>query len=136
MTAAETANLAAVKSIYDAFGRGDIPAILAYMADDVDWEHDAIDHGVPWLKPGRGRPHVADFFLSLAGYEIHRFEPNGFFAGGDRVVATIAVEAAVRATGRPIKDLEVHLWTFGPDGKVSRFRHVLDTHQQVMACRT
>lgn len=33
-----TANLAAVKDIYDAFGRGDIPAILGKIAPGCRWE--------------------------------------------------------------------------------------------------
>ena len=44
-------------------------------------------------------------------------------------------EGVVKATGRRIRDLEMHLWTFAPDGKVARFRHVVDTHQHVTAYR-
>ena len=39
----------------------------------------------------------------------------------------------VRATGRTITDLTVHLWTFGEAGAVVRFRHCVDTHQHVLA---
>lgn len=28
-----------VRQIYAAFGRGDVPAILACLAEDVDWEY-------------------------------------------------------------------------------------------------
>jgi ketosteroid isomerase-like protein len=31
-------NIATVQSLYEAFGRGDIPAILDMQADDVTWE--------------------------------------------------------------------------------------------------
>jgi ketosteroid isomerase-like protein len=31
-------NLATVQSIYEAFGKGDIPAILEVLADDIEWE--------------------------------------------------------------------------------------------------
>ena len=31
-------NLATVRGIYAAFGRGDIPAILDALAEDVEWE--------------------------------------------------------------------------------------------------
>ena len=33
-------NIETVKSIYEAFGRGDVPAILDKLADDVDWDYD------------------------------------------------------------------------------------------------
>jgi len=35
------------------------------------------------------------------------------------------------ATGRAIRDLGTHLWTFDESGRVARFRHVADTHQHV-----
>jgi hypothetical protein len=28
-----------------------------------------------------------------------------------------------------LRDLELHLWKFAANGKVARFRHVVDTHQ-------
>jgi len=31
-------NLATVQSVYEAFGEGDIPAILDVIADDCEWE--------------------------------------------------------------------------------------------------
>ena len=31
-------NLATVQSIYEAFGKGDVPSILDTLADDVEWE--------------------------------------------------------------------------------------------------
>jgi hypothetical protein len=41
----------------------------------------------------------------------------------------------VKATGEAVRDEELHLWTFGPDGKVSSFHHVVDTAQHVAAYR-
>ena len=38
-----------VEAIYAAFGRGDIPGILAALREDVEWEDDAVDQGIPWL---------------------------------------------------------------------------------------
>ena len=42
-------------------------------------------------------------------------------------VAMIQIELKFKANGRIIKDLEAHLWTFGADGQVTRFRHLVDT---------
>jgi hypothetical protein len=43
--------LAAAGAIYEAFGKGDIPTILGYIADDVRWEawqdNSAQQAGVP-----------------------------------------------------------------------------------------
>jgi ketosteroid isomerase-like protein len=50
-------NLEVVQEIYEAFGRGDVPAILDHLADDVGWDLDAPGYGVPIFEPGtcRGR---------------------------------------------------------------------------------
>ena len=30
-----------VQKIYEAFGKGDVPAILGHLSDDADWEYGA-----------------------------------------------------------------------------------------------
>jgi uncharacterized protein len=40
-----------------------------------------------------------------------------------------------KATARTIRDLELHLWTFGKDGEVTRFKHLVDTHQHYLVWR-
>lgn len=125
-----------VQAIYAAFARGDIPALLEQLSDDVEWEHDSVDHGVPWLKPGRGKPHVASSFATTGqAFDVKSFEVLNLLAGGDQVVAICRIDAAIRATGKPLRDYEAHVWTFGAAGKVTRFRHVVDTHQHLLASR-
>lgn len=126
-------NTTTVQKIYEAFGKGDIPAILSHLHAEVEWEHDATDHGIPWLAPRRGREAVAEFFATLAQLDIQHFEPRNLLAGGNQVAAVIAIEAEVRATGKKFRDLEMHLWTFDEQGMVTRFRHVADTHQHYLA---
>ena len=129
-------NLATVQQIYAAFGQGDVPAIVAKLAENVEWEHDSVDHGIPWLRPGRGKGHVLEFFGVVGkDLDIKRFDVPNVMENGDQVVAIIQIEATVRATGKTVKDYELHVWTFGADGKVARFRHVVDTHQHFLATR-
>lgn len=129
-------NLQAVQAIYQAFGTGNIPGIVDRLADDVEWEHDSVDHGIPWLKPGRGKPHVLGFF-GIVGkdLEISKFDVRSLLEGGSQVVALIGIEAKVRSTGKSYKDYEAHVWTFNAQGKVSAFRHLVDTHQHLMASK-
>ena len=47
-------NIQTVQSIYAAFGRGDIPAILSDLAVGVEWEYGILDAGVPWLQTRGG----------------------------------------------------------------------------------
>ena len=117
-----------VQMIYEAFGRGDVPAILDQLAEDVEWDLDAPSYGVPIYEPGVGRAHAQRFFGLLDDLEFARFEPTNFLAGGDQVAVTINLEVTVKATGRTAEALEIHLWTFGEDGKVSRFFHCIDRH--------
>jgi ketosteroid isomerase-like protein len=124
-----------VEAIYAAFGRGDIPGILGALREDVEWEHDAADHGIPWLAPRQGRAQVMAFFEALRALDIRRFEPKRILADDSMAAAVIHVQIAVRATGRIINDVELHLWTFDAQGKVARFRHVADTHQHWLALR-
>jgi hypothetical protein len=58
---------------------------------------------------------------------------TNFLSGGDQVAVPINVEATVRATGKPVEVLEIHLWTFGDDGKVTRFFHSIDRQAFVLA---
>jgi ketosteroid isomerase-like protein len=128
-----SANVETVKAIYESFGRGDVASILARLADDVQWEHDSTDHGVPWLTPRRGRASVVGFFESLSALEFPTFAPRSFLEGDRQLAAVVDEVLIVRATGRQISDLAIHLWTFDEQGVVVRFRHCVDTHQHVLA---
>jgi ketosteroid isomerase-like protein len=128
--------LQTVQQIYQAFGRGDVPAILEHFVDDIEWEHDAMDHGIPWLVPGRGKAHVLSFFEAIGrDLDISGFEVQSLLSGQNQVVAIVRIEATVRPTGKRFGDLELHLWTFDARGKVVKFRHVVDTHQHWAASR-
>ena len=83
----------------------------------------------PLCQPRRGREAVAGFFAMISDFEFRRFEPLGFLADGDLVAVPLHVEYRNPANDRVMRDLEVHLWTFGADGLASRFRHVVDTRQ-------
>jgi ketosteroid isomerase-like protein len=115
--------------MYEAFGRGDIPAILAALAEDVEWEYGVNSTDVPWLQPRRGRAAVAGFFEALGAIDFHSFRPKALLESGPTVVSLIDLDATVRATGRKVVELdEVHIWHFDEAGRVVRFRHRADTH--------
>jgi ketosteroid isomerase-like protein len=120
-----------VQRIYEAFGQGDVPAILTMLAEDVDWEYGGTTTDVPWLQARRGRGQVVGFFEALQAVDFHTFAPKAFFESGDTVVVLVDLEATVKATGkRVVEEDEVHIWHFGPDGLVTRFRHRADTFVQ------
>jgi ketosteroid isomerase-like protein len=126
-------NIDTVKAIYDCFGKADIAGILARLAPDVQWEHDWGAEPLPLFAPRRGRDEVPKFFAMLDAFEFLRFEPVAFLEGANMVAVPVDLELLVKATGRRIKDVEAHLWTFGDDGLVTRFRHLADTRQFAQA---
>jgi ketosteroid isomerase-like protein len=75
-----------------------------------------------------GKEHVRRFFERLDEVEFIRFEPTNFLTNGNQVAVPINVEVKVKATGNTAKALEIHLWTFGDDGKITRLFHCIDRH--------
>ena len=126
-------NTDAVTATYEMFGKGDVPAIVARLSPDVEWEHDWGGESLKWYERRRCRNAVPGFFASLADFELVRFEPFGFLEGDNMVAVPVHVELVYKANGKRIRDLEMHLRTFGPDGLVTRFRHCVDTHQFAQA---
>jgi ketosteroid isomerase-like protein len=127
-------NTNTVQEIYGAFGAGDVPRILGKLADSVEWDSDAIANVSPFLVARRGMDDVGQFFAALAAADFTKFEPTALLESGNTVVALIDVDFTVKATGKSVSQLdEVHIWRFGPDGKVVNFRHRVDTHAQHLA---
>jgi ketosteroid isomerase-like protein len=129
-------NANAVREIYEAFGRGDIPAILAKLDENVEWEYGISTREVPWLQPRRGRTGAGEFFESLAAIEFHSFVTKAILEGENVVVALVDLSFTVKKTGKKVvEEDETHVWRFNNTGKVVRFRHCADTHQHVQAYR-
>lgn len=129
-------NLKIVQSMYEAFGRGDVPLIISHMAPEVVWEYGSAPHDIPWLQVQQGSAGVTKFFESLAAVEFHKFVPKVILEGPDLVVALIDLEFTVKKTGRKVVETdEPHIWHFNKIGKVIRFRHAADTLQHWNAYR-
>ncbi len=121
-------NVQIVEQIYAAFGRGDVPAILEHVAEDCDWEYDVAPNDIPWLQRRRGRGEIVGFFASLAAVEFTEFVPRAIVAGPGFVVALVTVAATVKATGGKFREEhEMHLFWFDERGRVTRFKHGVDS---------
>jgi uncharacterized protein len=131
-----TANLAAVKDIYDAFGRGDIPAILGKIAPGCCWEswenNRAQRQGVPTLQPRTGPDGVAEFFASVGELDIRDFQVLDILASEHQVSVEVVIDYTTPAGGR-LRDEEVHLWTLDDHQRVTRLRHYVDTAKHIAA---
>jgi ketosteroid isomerase-like protein len=127
-------NLKTVQDLYAAFAAGDVPAILAKLAPDVDWEYSGDVAEVPWLQARRGRDAVGGFFEALGALELDKFVVKEILDGGDVVVALVDLEGKVRANGKPVaEEDEIHLFRFNAAGEIARFRHGVNTHRSYLA---
>lgn len=124
-------NRETVIRLYGAFGRGDLEGILAEVADDVDWGlepgHPALDVA-PWLGNVRSKAELPAYFGGLGeAAEFHEFRPIAIGADGDHVVSLIHEDFTVRATGKRVVTTAVHHFTFGHDGRIIRYRPIVDS---------
>ena len=133
MSADENTRL--VQSAYEAFGRGDIPALAELMADDIEW----VIPGDPDEDPNAGTLHGKEAVMGWFGglgstLDFTTFEPREFIAQDNKVVSLVYAEATVRSTGRAVVNHEAHVWTFR-DGKLARFQLYQDTAAAAAAHR-
>src|SRR5689334_5585220 len=114
-----TENTERVASIFEAFGRGDVPYILDQLADDVRFVSH-LDPEVPWAGTFAGKEGVVEFFTALGtSVEVIDHPVTALVAQGDTVVATGEVDFKVRDTGKAGSSSWVYIWTLA-DGRVVR----------------
>ena len=103
---------------YEAFGRGDIPAVLEVFADDIKWH---VSGRSTVAGDYEGHDEVLGFFerlMDLSGGTF-KLEIHDFTASDDHVVV-LTSETAQRGANS-IRDNNVHVWHV-KDGKATEFR--------------
>lgn len=131
----EQANVQTVQQAYAAFGRGDIPAVLGMLSDDVEWLEPGSAEALPWGGRRRGREQVGQFFQALdSALDFEAFEPREFIAQGDVVVVLGSERARVKAGGSVVTTDWAMVFTLR-DGKIARFRDYYDTAPILAALR-
>jgi ketosteroid isomerase-like protein len=96
-----------VRSLYDAFARGDVPALLAALDPKAEWneaEHATLWPGGPLIGPDQVATQVFARFPELFG-DTFRIEVGRLHDCGDTVVMEGRYSAVVQPTG--IRPLEV-----------------------------
>jgi hypothetical protein len=120
--------------IFDAFARGDIPALLGCLADDVEWEYGPCSQNVPWYQNRRGIEGATAFFQSLAEVEFHKFDTTAFLAAGATVVVLVDSDYSIRKNGkRVVYEDAAFVVKCDAKGKIRRFAHRVDLHQAWLA---
>jgi len=130
----EAVNTNVVKEAYAAFQRGDIPAILAALDENVQWQAVIGTEGVlPHAGLRRGRSAVGEFFKQVSeSLDFDAFEPREFIAQGDQVAVIGRYKGKAKTTGKSWDTEWVMIFTLR-DGKVITFREYTDSRQLVAA---
>ena len=122
-------NLKTVRTIYDAFGRGDVATILDAVADDVDWSSAAASRSAPWYGRRIGKDAVTDYFASIGHtIEVLDFTQLSFAANDTEVMVLSRFRMRSRRSGKEAAMHLHHYWRFR-DGKVAYWRGSEDTEQ-------
>jgi ketosteroid isomerase-like protein len=109
-------NLELVRGAYEAFSRGDIPAVLEVLADDVAW---TVPPPLPQAAEANGRDEVVRFFERLGGiWQDLDLDLDDFVASGDRVC--VIGRGSGKVDGQQAGYGFVHCWTID-GGRAVRF---------------
>jgi len=120
-------NVETVKAVYEAFGRGDIPAILDAVTDDVDWASEPESDIAPWHGVRHGKGELPSFFQALGStVEVTEFTPLAFAASDTDVMAVIRFRMKVLTTGKS-GEMDLHHWWRFRDGKICWYRGTENT---------
>jgi len=112
-------NIKTITQVYDAFGRGDVAAILDAVTDDVDWSAEAASTAAPWYGVRHGRDAVAQFFTDFGStMEVEEFTPVSFAANDTDVLTVVRFRARSRGTGRSAA-MDLHHYFKFRDGKIA-----------------
>ena len=121
-------NIESVKTVYEAFGRGDVAAILAAVTDDVDWATETSADGAPWWGVRTGKDGVGAFFDAFGkAMDVEDFTPLTFAADDNGDVLTVVRFATrSRETGK-FAQMHLHHYFRFTNGKISYYRGTEDT---------
>jgi ketosteroid isomerase-like protein len=118
-------NLTSVQGVYDAFAKGDIPAVLGFLSTDINWtEAEGFPYGGTYVGPDA--VHEGVFMRLGTEWDGFAAEPDEFIDGGDRVVVLGKYSGSYKATGKSFQANFAHVWNVR-EGIAVRFVQYVDT---------
>jgi ketosteroid isomerase-like protein len=109
-----------VQELYAAFGRGDIPALIAGLDADITWVNPG-PPGSPYFGTHKGHAGIGKLFGFLGEHmDIQLVQPTAFMTDGRQVVVLLRMEMVARPTGQRVAQECAHVWTF-KDGRPIHF---------------
>ncbi|HEX4945851.1 MAG TPA: nuclear transport factor 2 family protein [Blastocatellia bacterium] len=118
-------NLNIIQGAYEAFAKGDVPAVLGIMDANIVWKE---ADGFPLAGTYNGPQGVLEGVFMRLGplWEGFTVTPQEFIDGGNPIVVLGQYSGKAVATGKPLQVDFAHIWKF-QDGKVIRFVQYVDT---------
>ena len=122
-----------VKDFFAAIGRGDREALLALIAEDIEW----IIPGQDWPLAGTHRGHAGlTNLLETASRSIETSTlPREFVAQGNRVLVVGFASGKIKATNKTFEDDWIFAITVR-DGRLTHIREYIDTQALARASQT
>jgi ketosteroid isomerase-like protein len=115
-----------VTALYEALGRGDVPALVTGLAPDIAWVE---PEGLPYGGTYHGRDAVLNnvFACFPTEWDDLVVDPAEIVPAGDVVFALGHYRGRSRATGKAMVTRFVHVWRLH-DGVPVHFETVMDTY--------
>ena len=118
-----------VEGMYEAFGKGDIPTVLAALDPQVEWweaENFIYADGNPYVGPDAVLNGV--FMRIGSEWEGFAVSPSGVLDAGETIIGHGHYSGTYRKTGKQARAQFAHFFTFR-DGKIVKFQQYTDTAQ-------
>jgi len=116
-----------VKSLYAAFGQGDMPTVLNLLHPEVLWceaEGSPYDSGDGWIGPDAV---VENLFAKMGDdWSVFTVQPSLFHESGSVVTVEGRYAAKHSQTGKEMDCQVCHVWTTD-DGRITKFQQYVDT---------
>ena len=123
-----TEDIAVARQLYDSFGQGDIPAVLALFDPAIEWREAEGNpyrpDGSPWVGP---EAILQGLFTRIANeWDPFIVTPQRFTATEHGVLAEGRYTGRHAATGRPLDVQFAHVLTMR-EGRLTHFQQYVDT---------
>jgi hypothetical protein len=122
-------NVESIRGIYEAFGKGDVPAVLGQMDQGIEWR-EAENFIYADRNPYVGPQAVLEGVFMRLGSEWDDFTvtPEEWLDAGNHVVVLGTYTGRHKESGREVRAQFAHVWGVRA-GRVVRFQQYTDTKQ-------
>jgi ketosteroid isomerase-like protein len=119
-----------VRSLYEAFARGDVGTVLAAFDPEIEWneaEHVTFWPGSAFIGP---EAVVEGVFMKIPETfgDTFRIDVDRVHGAGDTVVVEARYVGTIQSTGAPLSAQVAHVWDFRGD-LIVKFQQYTDTWQ-------